>query len=170
MTFHGRGGEAAGQICLLDTLLPPFGAHAFVKDDLVTCVINHRRFANSAPTAPDGNCQTRPVLRRLPSLDLHDARPCIIPKPRLELRSLMRCNLCDGSGMRRASSGLLPCPECGGCGVAHCCDGLVACGDIEGDLRFERATARDAGSRNATRARRSTTGKRHENEAPGFKP
>ena len=50
----------------------------------------------------------------------------------------MRCNLCDGSGLRHASDGPLPCPECGGCGVAHCCDGLVACGEIEGDIRFER--------------------------------
>ena len=50
----------------------------------------------------------------------------------------MRCNLCDGTGMRHGPEGLSPCPECGGCGVAHCCDGLVACGEIEGDIRFER--------------------------------
>jgi len=51
----------------------------------------------------------------------------------------MRCNLCDGTGMRHSPDGLHPCPECGGCGVAHCCDGLVACGEIEGDIRFERS-------------------------------
>ncbi len=56
----------------------------------------------------------------------------------------MRCNLCDGSGMQRSASGFTPCPECGGCGVAHCCDGLVACGEVEGDIRFERAKISDA--------------------------
>ena len=58
----------------------------------------------------------------------------------------MRCNLCDGSGMQRAAIGLTPCPECGGCGVAHCCDGLVACGEVEGDIRFDRAKISDAGA------------------------
>ena len=56
----------------------------------------------------------------------------------------MRCNLCDGSGIQRSAIGLTPCPECGGCGVAHCCDGLVACGEVEGDIRFDRAKISDA--------------------------
>ena len=38
----------------------------------------------------------------------------------------MRCNLCDGTGMRHSPDGLHPCPECGGCGVTSCCEG--ACG------------------------------------------
>lgn len=56
----------------------------------------------------------------------------------------MRCNLCDGSGMQHTPIGLTPCPECGGCGVAHCCDGLVACGEVEGDIRFDRAKISEA--------------------------
>ena len=76
--------------------------------------------------------------------------PLGYPRIRFKQGATMRCNLCDGSGMRPAPDGLHPCPECGGCGVAHCCDGLVACGEIEGDIRFERpkmqasaASARD---------------------------
>ena len=68
--------------------------------------------------------------------------------------------------MRRASSGFVPCPECGGCGVAHCCDGLVACGEIDGDVRFERAKT----SRGVTDLTPSNNGTRDQNEAPGFKP
>jgi hypothetical protein len=49
----------------------------------------------------------------------------------------MRCNFCDGSGMRPQGAVLLPCPECGGCGVAHCCDGIQACCEVEGDVRLE---------------------------------
>ncbi len=50
----------------------------------------------------------------------------------------MRCNFCDGSGMRQQGGVILPCPECGGCGVAHCCDGIQACCEVEGDMRLER--------------------------------
>lgn len=49
----------------------------------------------------------------------------------------MRCNFCDGTGMRPQGAVLLPCPECGGCGVAHCCDGIQACCEVEGDARLE---------------------------------
>lgn len=72
----------------------------------------------------------------------------------------MRCDLCDGSGMRQSPDGYSPCPECGGCGVAHCCDGLVACGEIEGDVRFDRMKT----------PAKSTTTMREQNEASGFKP
>jgi hypothetical protein len=51
----------------------------------------------------------------------------------------MRCNFCDGTGMRPQGAVLLPCPECGGCGVAHCCDGIQACCEVEGDARLEGA-------------------------------
>ena len=75
----------------------------------------------------------------------------------------MRCNLCNGSGMRPSPGGLAPCPECGGCGVAHCCDGLVACGEVEGDVRFDRATK-------PSDATQSTERTRDHHEAAGFKP
>jgi hypothetical protein len=60
-----------------------------------------------------------------------------------ESEMLMRCPVCDGSGLHHYGAAvsplpsILPCPECGGCGVAHCCDGLQACCDIEGDRRAE---------------------------------
>ena len=81
----------------------------------------------------------------------------------------MRCILCDGSGLRPAPGGGVPCPECGGCGVAHCCDGLVACGEIEGDLRFERAMI-GYGVSDPLQSTTATNGKRPSDEAPGFKP
>lgn len=45
----------------------------------------------------------------------------------------MRCNFCDGSGLKPTELGPQPCEECGGCGVAHCCDGLQACCEIEAE-------------------------------------
>ena len=78
----------------------------------------------------------------------------------------MRCHLCEGSGMRPSPRGLTPCPECGGCGVAHCCDGLVACGEIEGDVRFERAVKQNSAASGATR---STNKTRDHHEIAGFK-
>ncbi|MEY3552586.1 MAG: hypothetical protein RL735_934 [Pseudomonadota bacterium] len=48
----------------------------------------------------------------------------------------MRCNFCDGTGMRRNGTQVVPCAECGGCGVAHCCDGIQSCCEIEGDERL----------------------------------
>ncbi len=82
----------------------------------------------------------------------------------------MRCNLCDGSGMRHSPDGLLPCPECGGCGVAHCCDGLVACGEIEGDIRYDRTKAQDYAAQTGAAFQGSTNETRDQNEAAGFKP
>ena len=79
----------------------------------------------------------------------------------------MRCNLCDGTGMRPSPGGGAPCPECGGCGVAHFCDGLVACGEIEGDVRFDRPMKRESASSGAPRATNET---RDQNETAGFKP
>ena len=79
----------------------------------------------------------------------------------------MRCNLCDGSGMRPSPGGGTPCPECGGCGVAHCCDGLVACGEIEGDVRFDRTMNHE---NEAPGALRSTKKTRDHHEIAGFKP
>jgi hypothetical protein len=68
--------------------------------------------------------------------------------------------------MRQSAEGIVPCPECGGCGVAHCCDGLVACGEIDGDVRFERAKTLTS----FTDRKHSITDMREQNEADGFKP
>jgi hypothetical protein len=53
----------------------------------------------------------------------------------------MRCEICNGTGMQRASGVAVPCVECGGCGVAHCCDGLQACGEVDGDERLMQKPA-----------------------------
>ena len=53
----------------------------------------------------------------------------------------MRCEICNGTGMQRASGVTVPCVECGGCGVAHCCDGLQACGEVDGDERLMQKPA-----------------------------
>ncbi len=53
----------------------------------------------------------------------------------------MRCNFCDGTGLRVQGPTPVPCAECGGCGVAHCCDGLQACCEIEGDMTLETLNA-----------------------------
>lgn len=50
----------------------------------------------------------------------------------------MRCEVCQGSGLRLNA----PCAECGGFGIIHCCEGLVAspeCGPDESKIRSAKA-------------------------------